>query len=367
MSKINDYIIKKWGARPQIELAKALAKRKGGDYKSYKGYVNKWFRTEQEPGKDYLLDLSQILNVSVESLLRGEDICSEYGDRATAYAAARSGDKYIIDRLFGCEKHDIWLHTRDEYVKSFVDYVIEYDRYASFKTAIELGYGYPHKDGGELCLDGHEYGYAEKEVNGILTKMIIDNDDKDMFIKAFGKEYPKDPSPESPLLVFRNHSFLMKDEFLKSLSAAPKIFEWLTSECRPLSEREREQACLCTSILRYGEDDCLRPVVERIPSVLYGYEHLVDFFAKENLYEPLRRMIDMGICAVRELENAIKDNRSAFRTDVFDYSPNMMVICLKRRASLAFVPYVKDCLAIKHEELRKQAVMINETIDRMRG
>ena len=39
----NEYIREKWGDRPQIDLAKEIAKRRGRkeDYNAYKGYVNK--------------------------------------------------------------------------------------------------------------------------------------------------------------------------------------------------------------------------------------------------------------------------------------------------------------------------------------
>ena len=126
MNSTNDYIKKKWGERSQIELAKAIAKiiadergKECGekDYELYKGYVNKWFKTDQEPGKDYLVRLSKILNVSVESILMGEDVVCDYGDRATAYSAAKSGNPNIIEKLFGNYEADIQLHTTDEYEK----------------------------------------------------------------------------------------------------------------------------------------------------------------------------------------------------------------------------------------------------------
>ena len=183
-SKTNIYIKSKWGNRSQIELAKAIAERKGEKdpkaYESYKGYVSKWFNTDQEPGKDYLFVLSEILNVNVESILKGEDVVNEYGERPTVYSTARTGDESIIKRLFGNKEADIWLHDVDEYRKSFVDYVIEYNNYNAFRTAIKLGYGYPVKG-----VDKLEFEFFNNDnTNMNLLNMLIENDDVELFFKS---------------------------------------------------------------------------------------------------------------------------------------------------------------------------------------
>ena len=86
------------------------------------------------------MELAEILNVSVESILRGE-LVAVPDSRATAYSAALTGDKHIIDRLFGSfECTDVRVTTTDEYGKSFIDYVLEFNNYSALRTAIDAGY-----------------------------------------------------------------------------------------------------------------------------------------------------------------------------------------------------------------------------------
>ena len=138
----NEYIRHKALQRglTQIDIAKAIGNKEGGDYKLYKGIVNKWFKTDQEPGKAYLLTLSEILNVSVESILRGEDSLSDMGIRPTAYVAAKSGDPYMIERLFGNPVTDVRVTTSDEYGNSFLDYIMEFRNLDALRIAIQKGY-----------------------------------------------------------------------------------------------------------------------------------------------------------------------------------------------------------------------------------
>ena len=369
MNSTNEYIKQKWGDRPQIELAKAIAKaiaRENGkecgekDYETYKGYVNKWFKSDQEPGKHYLLLLSEILNVSVESILRGEDVINEYGDRPTAYSAALSGDERIIDRLFGNEECDVWLHTTDEYEKSFVDYVIEFNHYYAFKTAIEKGYGYPNKNNhGKLQLG---QGNSASETDYKLTKMIIENDDKEMFIRAFGADYNEEPSPVS---VFFNHGFLTNDDILTSILKTNNILQWLM-EYRCFSKTESNQFSGKWSL---NEDyKYLQPIIDRIPSVLCGFNYLLKKCIEKDLNESLSVMINHALTIAQEITNIIEDNKSEFEVVEY-YASSDIVIQLKARwrgCPLGFVPYVEDYNKIKNEELRKKAIPINEEMDKLR-
>ncbi len=368
MNPTNEYIKQKWGERPQIELAKAIARavaKENGkecgekDYEIYKGYVNKWFKSDQEPGKHYLLLLSKILNVSVESILRGKDIINEYGDRPTAYSAAVSGDERIIDRLFGNEEYDVWLHTTDEYGKSFVDYVIEFNNYSAFKAAIEKGYGYPIKgNDGKFRLDDCS---GDKETDYKLTKMIIENDDKEMFIRAFGMDYYEAPSPIS---VFYNHSFLMNDDIIMSILKTNNILEWLL-EYRRLSKVESDNFAHGWTVT--GKIEYLKAVIDRIPSVLFGFNYLLKKCIENDLCESLLLMINRATDIVQDITDIIEENRAEFEVVKY-YDSSDMVIQVKARVilPLGFVPYIEDYNKIKDEELRKKAILINEKVDQLR-
>lgn len=366
MNSTNDYIKKKWGERSQIELAKAIAKiiadergKECGekDYELYKGYVNKWFKTDQEPGKDYLVRLSKILNVSVESILIGEDVVCYYGDRATAYSAAKSGNPNIIEKLFGNYEADIQLHTTDEYEKSFIDYVIEFNNYSAFKIAIEKGYGYPIKSNiGQLVLGEYE---VSRNADYQLTKMIIENDDLDMFIRAFGKDYADN---ESPNVVFFN-GILREEQLLRCILKTTNILGWLI-KYRPFSEIERKQI----THLNADKHKTLQSVIDEIPSVIYGFNYLTNFCIENKLNQVLELILNQGINCVNHTEKIIKDCVNEF--EVVNYNGSKeTVIQLKSNWSgypLAFVPYVYEYDKIEDIGLRDIAIMINTKIDNLR-
>ena len=184
-SKTNEYIKKRWG-KSQIELAQAIAKIKGGHYNSYKGYVNKWFKTNQEPGKDYLLILSQILGVPVESILRGEDIESFPESRPTAYLAAITENEEMINKLFGREAGDvgIYIHTPDEYGCSFMRYVVNFNKYKALKIAIKNEHCRLKRYAYNWEGMGNEIG---SEFENDVLSMIIENDDLELFLKMVGR------------------------------------------------------------------------------------------------------------------------------------------------------------------------------------
>lgn len=359
MSKTTKYIVRKWGTRAQIDLAKEIAKRKGGDYNSYKGYVNKWFKHTQDPGKEYLIDLSKILNVSVESIILGEDIASEYTYRPTVYSAAKTGNEHIIDRLFGNSEADIWLNTVDEYGKSFVDYVIEFKNYKAFKTAIEKGYGYPIKKHKEVLQLNDT---SNRSPDSMLTKMIIEHDDVDLFIKAFGKDYNGN---ESPISVFRNHNILTEDNVLFNFLEAKNILTWLT-KITPFSVVERKQFGGNWELTEKSAH--LKNVVYNIPSVMYGFNNLLDvcIFSENN--DTLNLFLDRGIDAVNQLLNILGDYSLEFEIVPYTSSFDMVIQFKNSRWScpLGFVPYVEGCNEIKDEQLKEKAEQINRTIDQLR-
>ena len=214
----------------QVDIVKELARRKGGNPENYKGIVHKWFKTDQEPGKEYLLELAEILNVSVESILRGKFVVVQ-DSRATAYLAALTGDKHIIDRLFGSlESTDIRVTTTDEYGKSFIDYVLEFDNYSSLKTAIDADYCVitPYSISDLTSYD--------KEKTLSLLKMIIRADDIGVFSKAVSRIIPVNNETQSYSVYYQ---FQMPYEFCDEILRTEKILHYFIDPS-PLSKEENE-------------------------------------------------------------------------------------------------------------------------------
>ncbi len=358
MSLICEYIKRKWGDRPSVDLAKKIAKAKADeigrecgkkDYESYKGYVNKWLKGEQEPGKQYLIHLSEILGVSVESLLVGKDIVNEYGDRPTAYSAALSGNERIIDRLFR-NKEDIYLDDEDEYHKSFVDYVVEFNNYQAFKIAIEKGYNYPDK------YSKTELNPAVKEIDNKLAKMIIENDDVEMFEKIFG-HLENEPSTHA---VFRKYE--MTNEIIYMILKSQKILRWFMKS-KPFSLNEWH--------LFNDEDDKkffrsenqkYQHVIDNIPSVAYGFNILLAKCIKENLMDTLEILLDFSIDHMQKVITVLGDDISKFEIDKKE-----KIIQLKdeKWAALGFVPWLENTFDNASEKISMKIEEINQLISRI--
>lgn len=353
----NEYIREKWGDRPQIDLAKEIAKRRGckEDYNAYKGYVNKWFKTEQEPGKEYLLLLSEILGVTVESILRGEDVINEYGDRATAYAAAISGDERIIQRLFGNAREDVCLDDKDEYAKSFVDYVIEFKNYRAFQIAVNRGYNYPTKWGKYLELNPEA-----SNVDFKLTEMIVEADDLEMFKKAFGRLYQ---DVESPHAVFGctidGANKIPMEIAALILKKHGRILDWLT-QTHALTKEEwgkfnSSEGDKCVTLLN-SEDN----YVWEIPSMVYGYSHLLNLAIAEDS-DLVETLLDSALRYMNQLNAFLGEHRSEFGISPYKLFGSEYALCFKNylKKVWAFIPYVENVNNISNEVLRKKAEELN--------
>ena len=354
----NEYIRKKWSPRPQIDLAKEIAKKiaqKNGkecgekDYIAYKGYVNKWFKSDDhEPAKAYLLLLSEILNVSVESLLRGEDIVTEYGERPTAYAAAISGDERMIERLFGNAREEVCLDDKDEYNKSFVDYVVEFKNYRAFQIAINKGYNYPTKWEKYLVLKP-----KEKPVDFELTKMIVEADDLEMFKKAFGRLYRDDQSVH---VVYRENG--IPADITALILKSHHILEWLM-QIQPFTDNEwiHFNGNMEAPFLDRGDD-----FVCKIPSMVYRCSYLLQY-ALANEPELLNVLLNWALEYVKRIKQFLGNRIDDFGIVRYERISTEFGLCLKyNRAKIyVFVPYIENAEDISNDELRKKAEEINAT------
>ncbi len=345
---INEYIRKKWGDRPQIELARELAKRRGFGEKpsAYKSLVNKWFNDQSEPSKEYLLVLSEILGVTVESILRGEDTFNNYDIRPTAYAAAISGDEKIIELLFGNAITDIGLDEKDEYAKSFVDYVIEFNNYRAFQIAINKGYNYPTK---WECL---ELKPNQRKVDLDLTKMIVEADDLPMFKKAFGMLYR---NTESSHAVYLNNQF--PEEITSSLLKSHEILKWIAS-FQPFTDEEwvkfnRNITSKESLLLDTNDNYALE-----IPSMAYGYSYILTRAIAEKS-DSLELLLDYALNYMEQLNSFLGNWTSNF--GIIQYDEFAYALCFKNEkwTTWAFIPFVGNITDISNDRLRQKAEKIN--------
>ena len=338
-SKTNEYIKKRWG-KSQIELAQAIAKIKGGHYNSYKGYVNKWFKTNQEPGKDYLLILSQILGAPVESILRGEDIDSFPESRPTAYLAAITENEEMINKLFGCEAGDegIYINTTDEYGCSFMRYVVNFKKYKALKIAIKNGHCILKRYGYNWEGMGNEIGSGFEDD---VLSMIIENDDLELFLKIVGRYSCFTEETKTENIPIKYAPLVLNSD---------NIFNYYLSTS-PLTEGEIKainRGSYTSNEKGFG-----------IPSVHAGFNDLIKYSVETDNYDKLELLLKSAEKTVSLFKNLLFSNDK----------PDIKVrenFLMANGNWCSFLPYVTEAEAIKSDELKKQALSINAFVEKIR-
>ena len=201
---------------------------------------------------------------------------------------------------------------------------------------------------------------VSKGVDYKLAKMIIENDDLEMFIRAFGRDYCGN---ESPNLVFYSHAILHKDEILFKILQTTNILNWLV-KYRCFSEIEKREI----THLVTDKHNFLQSVIDEIPSVIYGFNYLMNFCIENKLDQALELMLNQGIDFINFTEKAIGNYTNEF--EVVNYNGSKeTVIQVKSNWSgyaLGFVPYVYGNDEIDNIDLRNKAAIINAKIDKLR-
>lgn len=310
----------------QVDIAKELARRKGGYPENYKGIVHKWFKTDQEPGKEYLLELAEILNVNVESILRGKYVQVQ-DSRATAYSAAFTGDKHLIDRLFGSlESSEVRVTTPDEYGKSFIDYVLEFDNYTALKVAIDSNY----------CLVSpfsvNELTANDNDKSLSLIKMIIREDDIEVFSKAVSRIIPISNDAPAGSFCYR---FQMPYELCDEILKTDTIFHYFIDPS-PLSKEESEHL---NGIVYRIETSPL----DNIPSLTPCFNSLLKRAFELNNQSKVSVLLKTAedyINSISLLYEPIKDELCIDSEGAFRFKGT--------RAILAFVPNINNGLDINN-------------------
>lgn len=334
----NEYIRYKAAQRglTQIDIAKAIGAKEGCDYNLYKGIVNKWFKTAQEPGKAYLLTLSEILNVSVESILRGEDSLSDVGLRPTAYAAAKSGDPYVIERLFGNSVTDVRVTTSDEYGNCFLDYVIEFRNLNALRIAIQKGYFKLYKyqqniDLRHLCsVEPNET--AEFEV----AKMIVEEDDLELFKMMFDRVAPildAKTYREKYHCAYYSIPHKLTEAILKTKSILAYLLE-----STPISDGEwSEYDYRISQGLVFDSQEALA-LVRSIPSVAASFNDLLQAAVKLQRNDVVERMLDAAVSHWKAVLEVVGEERNHFWVT----SDGTIAYNGMRRGHFAYIPVLKD-------------------------
>ena len=347
-SKTNEYIKRKWG-KSQIELAKAIAKKRGDItlYNSYKGYVNKWFHTDQEPGKDYLLDLSEILGVPVEAILRGEDIDFYPYNHPTSYLAAITADEAMINKLFGCEAVDIQVTTTDEHGKSFMRYVVEFRNYKALEIAVRNNHC-------PLYTYGHNGYWVSREFEDDVLSMIIENDDLKLFLIMVTRYTAfVDEGEYISISGYSEHDYssshCIPRKFADAILESDKIFKW----CLNISPLNDEELMVINKKFKESFDN------PKINSINAGFNYLLQRAIEQQNSEKIKLLLDSAEKQLHQLKNVLGNDLKLFGI----VTHHVKLSYVKFPRYFAFMPYVEKTDFIKDETLKKRAKEINRQID----
>ena len=330
--EINKYIRKKADSLglSQSDIAKNMARNHNDEknYAKYKDIVNKWFTDRQEPGKEYLLDLSSILNVNVESILKAKDVDDDILNHPTLYLAAKTGDHQIIDRLFN-EDNDIRVTTYDEYCKSFMDYVIEFKNYEALKYAMKQGY----------CdleyINLHELLNNNEELKKLLLKLIINNDDLETWKKLFCRF---DIISANRLMVYYKY---IPEELCEDILKSQKILDFYIT---PSELTDEEMQYVDRGLVR---DDFSLLHLKSLSPVYNSVMKKAIELKDSTLINKLGKI---GLDYVKELNQSIVEERENLRiTEEGELLYGHRTIC-------AYVPYIKSSMDVSNYSIVKDII-----------
>lgn len=178
----------------QSDLAARIAILKGDGYSkdAIKDNVSKWIRGERYPGTEYIYYLSQVLELSAEEILVAGDVCDKYDNRPfSLYAVARSGNINAMEELMKTYTSDgSCVGTNyDEYDKTILDYIIEFERIDLLKFLINKGYlSFFETQINTVIRIGGQCSYEEMFKK--IISLAIKYDELDVFRQAIKRTKP---------------------------------------------------------------------------------------------------------------------------------------------------------------------------------
>ena len=124
----------------QSDLAKTLSKMEGLNVS--RDLVSKWVRGERCPGIDHIYYLAQAFNVSIENILMAGSQRENFDDRPfSLYAVAKSGDIERLEQLLNKDNEGRCIaENYDEFDKTILDYLIEFNQVGLIKYMFKEGY-----------------------------------------------------------------------------------------------------------------------------------------------------------------------------------------------------------------------------------
>lgn len=222
------------------DLAEELAKAKGADNYTkdqLRDLVYKWINGKRTPGIDYIYYLSKILKVSIEEMLVAGDICEKYECRPfTLYAIAKSNNFDQLDEVMSMHNPDgsIVGKNYDEYDKTILDYVVEFENIEMIKYMIKKEYLQFQPFGSHITTMinlGGQCSYLE--MTNKIMMLAIKYDDVELFSAIVTRETPlwrTESLVDNDIYVKTEYQegFELNASILESILCKKEIFNYLT-------------------------------------------------------------------------------------------------------------------------------------------
>ena len=298
----------------QSDLAARIAILKGAGYSkdAIKDNVSKWIRGERYPGTEYIYYLSQVLELSVEEILVAGDVCDKYDNRPfSLYAVARSGDINAMEELMNTYTPDgSCVGTNyDEYDKTILDYIIEFERIDLLKFLINKGYlSFFDTQINTVIRIGGQCSYEEMFKK--IISLAIKYDEVDVFKHAIKRTKPiiVEGNNEISTATYRTGYLFSKKE-VEQILDSKLILEYLA---RPFVASEDEWRELNPGIIyiKPGTREELNEI-KGIETLSLSFNLLLDL-AKREEHSMLNNLLDIArkhnIKIKQYLENFYNNN-----------------------------------------------------------
>lgn len=283
----------------QSELAGEIAKLKGDGYdkNSIKDNVSKWIRGERYPGTEYIYYLAQVLKVSIEEILVAGEVCEKYDNRPfTLYAIAKSGNREAVDRVMAMQDEfgNCVGTNYDEYNKTLLDYIIEFENLDLLHYLIEKGYvTFYENQIMTTILVGNTYSAVFKQI----VSLSIKYDDLFVFQRAIRRTMPillsKEDCEGFKLFVKGEYriGYVLDYSDIVGILNTDKILQYLITPFVPTIE-EWKQLNAGTIYRRIGSRE-EQTEVKEIETLSASFNLLLNVAVKEKLPD-VEKIADIG-------------------------------------------------------------------------
>ena len=302
-SKLEDLKIK------PIELAEKLADLKGTDEKGNNLYnknqlrdlVYKWINGKRTPGIDYVYFLAKILKVSIEELLVAGEVCEKYDVRPyTLYGVAKSNNFEMLDEIMATSTPDgsIVGENYDEYDKTILDYVIEFEQNEMLKYMIDKKY-IQFVCWGDYLTTPIRHGNINsyQETTQKILKLAVKYDDVELLSKIIKREVPvwRRQKIDNKEDIYRNNNYsngyILDEELLLKILETEKIYNYLTEEyCLNVEDWK----ILNSAYYHDKNGNLINDYLTEVERLPFMFNLLIDVAIKNNKTKQLNEMINLG-------------------------------------------------------------------------